>query len=105
MSTLTDLTRALLHRRSAGRLTPGDADPFATLAVQLRLSRLTAEIGHLERDQGRWARAHHLVAANAAYDDLLAEAARLSGVAVPDAAPAVRRLMIEAQLRHDGWSW
>jgi hypothetical protein len=45
------------------------------------------------------------VAATAAYDDLLREAAVLSGLPVPDVSPAVRRLMIEGQLRHQGWNW
>lgn len=104
MSThLADLTRALRRKRPGGRGTA--PDPFATLAVQLRLSRLAAEIRRLENDQGRWARAHHLVAATAAYDDLLLEAARLSEMSVPDATPPVRRLILESELRDRGWSW
>jgi hypothetical protein len=106
MSThLALLTRMWRRRRPGRRDATWDPDPFRTLAVQLRLGRIAAEISNLERDQGRWARAHHLVAATAAYDDLLCEAAVLSGIPVPDVSPAVRRLMIEGQLRHQGWSW
>ncbi|PSL05272.1 hypothetical protein CLV30_104138 [Haloactinopolyspora alba] len=105
-SHFAQLTRALLRRRQAGHDESRPAtDPFRTLMVQLQLSRMSAEIHRLEHDQGRWARAHHLAAATAAYDDLLLEAARLSDVPVPDAAVPVRRLMIESALRHHGWSW
>ena len=101
-----DLTRALRRRWSSGRSQScAVADPFRTLTVQLRLSRMADEMRSLERDVGRWARAHHLTAATAAYDDLLIEAAHMAGLDIPDAPPAVRRLMIESALRHDGWSW
>lgn len=100
-----DVTRALRRRWPGGRAAPAVADPFETLTVQLRLTRVSGEIRRLERDQGRWARAHHLVAATRAYDDLLLDAARLAGLPVPDAPPAIRRVMIESALRHDGWSW
>lgn len=101
-----DVTRALRRRWPGGRAAPAvTADPFETLTVQLRLSRVAGEIRRLERDQGRWARAHHLAAASRAYDDLLLDAARLAGLPVPDAPPAIRRVMIESALRHDGWSW
>ncbi|SDT70196.1 hypothetical protein [Jiangella sp. DSM 45060] len=101
-----DVTRALRRRWPGGRVAPAvTADPFETLTVQLRLSRVAGEIRRLERDQGRWARAHHLAAASRAYDDLLLDAARLAGLPVPDAPPAIRRVMIESALRHDGWSW
>lgn len=80
-------------------------DPFVSLIVQWRLSRLAWEIRHLERDAGRWARAHHLRAAELAYDDLLGEACCLAGIPVPDAAPAVRRLIMESDLRSRGWTW
>lgn len=101
-----DLTRALRRRWSGGRSAPCiAADPFETLNVQLRLTRIVGEICRLERDQGRWARAHHLAATTRAYDDLLIEAARMAGVPVPDAPAPIRRVMIESALRHDGWSW
>ncbi|MGH8776993.1 MAG: hypothetical protein ACRDWI_18215 [Jiangellaceae bacterium] len=98
---LTDLARTVL-RRSRGCPTP---DPFETLGVQLRLGRLAAEIRRLEHDDGRWARAHHLTAAQAAYDDVLAEACRLLGLPVHDATAPVRRLLAETDLRSRGWTW
>lgn len=105
MNALTDLTRALRRRRLGGRPMSGAPDPFVTLGLQIRLSRIATEIRHLERDGGRWARAHHLTAATAAYDDLLVEAARLCDLPVPDADAPIRRLIIESQLRHRGWAW
>ncbi|HEU4540658.1 MAG TPA: hypothetical protein VFR23_05980 [Jiangellaceae bacterium] len=80
-------------------------DPMETLVVQWRLSRLAWEIRQLESDENRWARAHHLRAAEIAYDDLLAEACGLAGIPVPVAAPPVRRLIIESDLRVRGWTW
>ncbi|TDE07931.1 hypothetical protein [Jiangella asiatica] len=101
-----DLGKVFRRRRAGGRGAPCIMpDPFQTLNVQLRLSRVVGEIRRLECDQGRWARAHHLAAATRAYDDLLLDAARLAGVPVPDAPAPVRRVMIESALRHDGWSW
>jgi hypothetical protein len=76
-----------------------------TLVVQWRLSRLAWEIRHLESGESRWAKAHHLRAAELAYDDLLAEACGLAGVPVPVAVPAVRRLIMESDLRFRGWTW
>ncbi|MBD0293342.1 MAG: hypothetical protein ICV70_07190 [Jiangellaceae bacterium] len=86
---------------------PAGPDPFQTLTVQSRLSRLAGEINRLEEESrsGRWARAHHLTAAQAAYDDVLVEACRLLDVPVPDATPAVRRVLAESELRSRGWSW
>lgn len=81
------------------------SDPFESLTVQWRLSRLAWEIRQLEHDSGRWARAHHLRAAELAYDDLLAEACSLAGVPIPDAKSAIRRLIMESDLRSRGWTW
>jgi hypothetical protein len=98
---LTDLARTVLRR---GRQ-PSQPDPFETLGIQLRLARLTAEIRRLEQDDGRWARVHHLKAAQAAYDDVLAEACRLLAIPLQDAVAPVRRLLAETELRSRGWSW
>lgn len=76
-----------------------------TLTLQTRLTRLAGEINRLEQDGGRWARAHHLGAAQAAYDDLLTEACRLLQVPVPEGTRPVRRLLAESELRSRGWSW
>lgn len=103
--TFAALTRSLLHRRAVGAHPPPSTapDPFATLAVQVRLSRVAAELRRL--DGARWAAGHHLAAATMAYDDLLAEAAELSGIDVPDISRSVRRLLLEAQLHAAGWTW
>lgn len=98
---LSDLARTML-RRTRGCPAP---DPFEALGVQMRLGRLAAEISRLEHDDGRWARVHHLTAAQAAYDDVLIEACKLVGVPVQDAAAPVRRLLAESELRARGWSW
>ncbi|HEU0212724.1 MAG TPA: hypothetical protein VFR13_01475 [Jiangellaceae bacterium] len=98
---LTDLARTVLRR---GRH-PSQPDPFETLGIQLRLARLTAEIRRLEQNDGRWARVHHLRAAQAAYDDVLAEACRLLAIPLQDAVAPVRRLLAETELRSRGWSW
>jgi hypothetical protein len=98
---LTDLARTVLR---LGRHPPRP-DPFETLGIQLRLTRLAAEIRRLELNDGRWARVHHLRAAQAAYDDVLAEACRLLSIPVTDAVAPVRRLLAETELRSRGWSW
>lgn len=97
-----DLARTILRRSRPSGLA---ADPFASLGIQWRLRRVAAEIRHLEQDDGRWARVHHLRAAELAYDDLLAEACRLAGIPVPDAPRPVRRLIMEGDLRTRGWTW
>jgi hypothetical protein len=100
---LGDLARSVWRRtRSAA-----GPDPFETLTVQTRLTRLAGEINRLEQESrsGRWARAHHLTAAQAAYDRVLTEACNLLEVPVPDGTPAVRRVLAESELRSRGWSW
>lgn len=103
-ASFTEFVRALRLRRPGPEPPPGP-DPFETLAVQFRLGQLAAEIRTLERDRRRWARGFHLVAATSAYDGLLCDAARMSGVPVPDADPPVRKVMLEAELRRQGWTW
>jgi hypothetical protein len=98
---LGDLARSV-WRRSRPSSGP---DPFETLTIQTRLTRLAGELNRLEQEGGRWARAHHLSAAQDAYDHLLAEACRLLEVPIPDATPPVRRLLAESELRSRGWSW
>lgn len=104
MIRLTAMLRALREHWPVAERASGP-DPFETLAVQHRLACVAAEIRALERDTCRWARGHHLTAATGAYDQLLCQAARMTGVPVPDADPVVRRLMLEVQLRDQGWSW
>jgi hypothetical protein len=99
MSALSTLTRWV------NRTQRSVVDPFSALEVQLALSRVERLIADLQRDDRRFARAHHLYAALAAYDRLLDEACRLAGIPIPDAAGDTRRLLAEVELRARGWSW
>jgi len=87
-----------------GRREPS-VDPFVALRVQTSLARLDAEVRELGQDGARFARAHKLRAALAAYDDVLAEACSLAGLEAPSGPPDLRRLVAEAQLRAAGWEW
>src|SRR3954454_8679016 len=80
-------------------------NPFSALEVQLALSRVERLIDDLQRDDRRFARAHHLYSAIAAYDRLLDEACRLAGAPIPDAVGDTRRLLAEVELRARGWTW
>jgi hypothetical protein len=81
-------------------------DPFEVLRLQTRLGELSYEIRVLHADGARFAKAHHLEAARAAYDDLLAEACALAGVEVPVDPPGdARRWKEEQELAARGWSW
>jgi hypothetical protein len=80
-------------------------DPFSTLEVQMALGRIERLIGDLQRDDRRFAKAHHLYAAIAAYDRLLDEACVLAGVPAPDGSGDEKRLLAEVELRSRGWSW
>ena len=88
----------------AGRR-PRDVDPFCALEVQLALARVERRVSELQRDDRRFARAHHLYAALAAYDRLLAEACVLAGAEPPQGDGDARRLLAEVELRARGWSW
>jgi predicted nucleic acid-binding protein len=91
-----------------------EANPLRTLELQLRLADVAEEIRRLENGDG-FAKAHHLRAAQAAYDALLAEACRragvgaeLSGVAsTTRSKPATEdtRFGMELALCSRGWSW
>jgi hypothetical protein len=80
-------------------------DPFATLEVQLALSRLDQEIARIQRDDAGFARAHHLSAAVAAYGQALDEACRLAGITPAASGRRLRRVLAEAELRSRGWDW
>lgn len=94
----SDLPRTLRRGR-----TP--VDPFSALEVQLALGRLEAMVERLQRDDGRFARAHHLHAARSAYDQALEDACRMAGVTSLPEGGALRRVLAEAELRTRGWSW
>ncbi len=82
-----------------------DVDPFSALEVQVALARVERLVADLQRDDRRFARAHHLYSAVAAYDRLLTEACALAGVELPEGDGETRRLLIEVELRARGWSW
>ncbi|GAA1718724.1 hypothetical protein GCM10009809_13240 [Isoptericola hypogeus] len=88
------------------------ADPLVTLAVQVRLGELARELVRLTDDPDVYARAHHWRAVQGAYDALLREACRLSGLPVAEAplraderAQDDERLREELELSSRGWSW
>ncbi|NED95304.1 hypothetical protein G1H11_08245 [Phytoactinopolyspora alkaliphila] len=99
-----ELVRALRLWRPVDE-SPSGPDPFDTLSLQYRLASVAEEIRVLERDGRRWARSFHIVAATSAYDGLLCDAARMSGVPIPDADPPVRKIILESELRRHGWNW
>ena len=82
-----------------------DVDPFCALEVQVALARVERLVANLERDDRRFAQAHHLYAAVAAYDRLLTEACALAGIELPEGEGDSRRLLAEVELRARGWSW
>jgi hypothetical protein len=71
----------------------------------MALGRIEAEIVALQRDDGRFARGSHLIAARLAFDQLLDEACRLAGVHDLPEGGTLRRMMAEVELRSRGWSW
>ena len=97
-----------VRRRMTGRGQPAtpDPDPFRTLALQARLTRLVGEMAALDRDPSpRFARAHHARAACRAYDQRLAEACEVAGLPVPTGSGPESRLLAEAGLLQAGWTW
>jgi hypothetical protein len=96
--------RGLLHRRPA---TPPLPDPFDALQVQTRLAIVAEHIRHLEEDRHAWARAERIIAAQLAYDALLAQACRMAGVEVLPRAKGDpwERLREEVELIARGWTW
>lgn len=94
------------RRRLAWRLLDVAPDPFETLELQARLSRLAHEIDTLGRDGStEFAVGHHSQAAVLAYDRTLDDACRLVGLPVPEGNGAGHRLLAEATLLQAGWRW
>jgi len=98
-------------RRSFPALIPGflpapPPDPFHTLELQIRLTRLSQELNSLNMDKTReFAVGHHSRAATIAYEQTLADACRLVGMPVEDTNGAAQRLLAEANLFRAGWVW
>lgn len=81
-------------------------DPFVTLGLQQRLSRLSDELTTLGADRSHaFAGGFHVRAALMAYDRTLVEACHLAGLPVPEGDPATCRLLAEAALTQAGWTW
>lgn len=98
--------------RVRGRRRAAAPDPLATLALQVRLTELAAELRRIEADPDVYARAHHYLAVQGAYDALLREACRLTGLPVADAPLRAgfrtgddERFREELELSARGWSW
>src|SRR5690242_18674434 len=70
----TSRLRSRLHRQAVP-----EPDPFDTLRLQTRLGYVSTKIRSIESTPHVYARAHRLMALEAAYDDLLDEACRLAG--------------------------
>ncbi len=96
------LARLLLPRGAHG----GECDPFETLRVQERLSRLAGELRVLDDPErrlfGSW---HHVRAAQEAYERTLDDACRLAGIDVEPGRGTAHRLLAEALLQSHGWRW
>lgn len=82
------------------------ADPFATLVIQQRLSRLAAQLRVVDdpgnRRFGAW---HRAQAVQEAYERTLDEACALAGVEVEAGRGAAHRLLAEVALESAGWRW
>jgi hypothetical protein len=83
-----------------------------TLALQIRLTELSSELQQVEQDPNVFARAHHYFAVQGAYDALLRQACRLTGLAVAedpvragDRVNEAERFHNELELSSRGWSW
>lgn len=82
-------------------------DPFVVLELQMRLSRLAAELDQLDRERvPRFALAHHAEATTRAYERTLLDACALVGLPLPEEPHRpTRMLLLEAELAQAGWSW
>ena len=81
-------------------------DPFRTLELQQRLTRLSREIWvHSNGASHEFASGFHGRAALMAYDRTLDEACVLAGIPLPEGEGSTRRLLAEAALCQAGWSW
>lgn len=87
------------------RLAPATPDPFRTLELQARLSRLASQMDTLSGEQStRFALGHHARAISRAYDETLVEACALIGVTIA-LDNAASRLLAEGHLIQAGWTW
>lgn len=81
-------------------------DPFQTLELQIRLTRLSQELNSLNVDKTcEFAAGHHSRAATMAYEQTLTDACRLVGMPVENTEGPAGRLLAEANLFRAGWLW
>jgi hypothetical protein len=87
-------------------LPPPPPDPFRTLEMQDRLSRLSRELVSLGNSRHQeFASGFHATAALLAYDRTLDEACQLAGLPAVEGSGLTHRIMAEAALSQAGWSW
>ncbi|GAA1150364.1 hypothetical protein GCM10009630_55900 [Kribbella jejuensis] len=98
----TSRLTARLHRQPAAA-----PDPFDTLRLQTRLGSVSTKIRSVESTPHVYARAHRLMALEAAYDDLLDEACRLAGCPGEPGGERseAKRWQEEQELAARGWTW
>ncbi|BDZ41563.1 hypothetical protein GCM10025865_08620 [Paraoerskovia sediminicola] len=96
----------------AARRRPPEVDPMRSLRVQVRLTELALEMRRIETDREAFARAHHYLAVQGAYDALLREACDLAGLPVSHRVllagrcdDPTERLREEVELSARGWTW
>lgn len=95
-----------VRRSLTGRFARPCQDPFATLTLQTRLSRLADEMATLScTSASTFALGHHARAVTRAYEETLTEACALAGLPVPAGNGASDRLLAEASLIQAGWTW
>ncbi len=89
-----------------------DSDPFVALEIQFQLARLSDQLRALHSEPGVFARGRRVIATQAAYDRVLAEACRIAGIATvdEDSVPGLTRSASEREreeleLLTRGWSW
>jgi hypothetical protein len=92
--------------RLPGFTRPQPPDPFRTLELQDRLSRLSRELVSLGAGvEHEFATGFHATAALMAYDRTLDEACQLAGLPVAEGTGLTHRLLAEATLSQAGWTW
>ena len=84
-----------MRRSMTGRPERAALDPFRTLELQARLSRLAREMDALDRSHSP----------PRAYDQTLAEACARAELPVPSGNRPSDRLLAEASLLQAGWTW
>ena len=92
--------------RLSGFTRPQPPDPFRTLELQDRLSRLSHELVALGAGRrNEFASGFHATAALMAYDRTLDEACQLAGLPFVEGTGLTHRLLAEAALSQAGWTW